>query len=268
MQAAVRARLSENKRYSVRNTKHDYLLRALVTCGECGWKMACTRQRSVCKRYEYFYYGCGTRAPVDTGQTHRCSARSVRASELDAVVWNALREWLQHPEMLAREIDAWHTSHFGSTELEREQAHVERVHRQLRTHIDRLVDAYVQGAIDVGELKARRERLDALLEAQEVRQRELAARQQQQTRLAELTDSLSAFAATVRQGLTALSFAERQQLVRLLVERVVVKGDDVTIEHAVPLSGRFSGMRLGNRGVSSRLEARALPRRRHAAALA
>jgi hypothetical protein len=48
-----------------------------------------------------------------------------------------------------------------------------------------------------------------------------------------------AFAAAIRDGLEALDFAGRQRLVRLLVERVIVLGEAVTIEHAVPLSGRF-----------------------------
>jgi hypothetical protein len=53
-------------------------------------------------------------------------------------------------------------------------------------------------------------------------------------------ERLEAFAAAIRDGLEALDFAGRQRLVRLLVERVIVLGEDVTIEHVVPLSGRFA----------------------------
>ncbi len=70
---------------------------------------------------------------------------------------------------------------------------------------------------------------------------------------------LEAFAAAIRDGLEALDFAGRQRLVRLLVERVIVLGEDVTIEHAVPLSGRFCRLRpdarcVGVLEVWSRLE--------------
>jgi hypothetical protein len=54
-------------------------------------------------------------------------------------------------------------------------------------------------------------------------------------------DDLEAFAATLRSGLGNLDFQGRQRLVRLLVERVVVTGDHVAIEHAIPLTGRFCG---------------------------
>jgi site-specific DNA recombinase len=52
MQREVRTRLARNARLAARNTRHEYLLRMLVTCGECGWKRACERQTSACKRYE------------------------------------------------------------------------------------------------------------------------------------------------------------------------------------------------------------------------
>jgi site-specific DNA recombinase len=56
-------------------------------------------------------------------------------------------------------------------------------------------------------------------------------------------------ALTLRDGLDTLDFLGRQRLVRLLLERVVVTGDQLTIEHAIPLSGRFGGLRQGNRGL-------------------
>jgi hypothetical protein len=62
-------------------------------------------------------------------------------------------------------------------------------------------------------------------------------------RLDRLGDDLSTFAATLRAGLDKLDFQGRQRLIRLLLERVVVTGDHVAIEHAIPLSGRFTGLR-------------------------
>jgi site-specific DNA recombinase len=41
-QELVRTCLTKNKCWAPRNTQHEYLLRGLVTCGECGWKMTST----------------------------------------------------------------------------------------------------------------------------------------------------------------------------------------------------------------------------------
>ena len=71
-------------------------------------------------------------------------------------------------------------------------------------------------------------------------------------RLERLSADIAAFAAAIRDGLETLDFTGRQRLVRLLVERVIVQGEDVTIEHVVPLSGRFMGLRLDDRRVRLR----------------
>jgi site-specific DNA recombinase len=171
----------------------------------------------------------------------------VRRDELDAVVWEAIVAWIQTPAMLQQEIEAWRSSREGTAQRTRDRARLETTERRLQGQIERLVDAYQAGAMSVEELKARRERLDAAKQATRTRREELAAQDQHQAHVDRLADDLETFAATLRAGLEDLDFAGRQRLVQLLVERVVVTGDHVAIEHAIPLSGRFSGLRLQDR---------------------
>lgn len=243
-QAQVLERLSHHKLLSPRNVRHEYLLRTLVVCGQCGWKMACIRQTRGSLPYEYFYYACWRKSPTDTGRPERCPARRVRALELDAVVWKALCEWLKQPQMLQKEVETWQLSQQNAQAAHQETARLEGACRHLQGQIDRLVDAYQQGAIEVDELKDRRQRLEASLQATRARAMALQAQHADEARLKRLGADIEAFAAAMRDGMEALDFAGRQRLVRLLVERIVVKGEDVTIEHAIPLSGRFSGLRL------------------------
>ncbi|MFY0563785.1 hypothetical protein ACN28E_08055 [Archangium lansingense] len=98
------------------------------------------------------------------------------------------------------------------------------------------------------ELKVRRAQLEAALEAARARAKELQAQHADEERLGEREAQLEAFAAAVREGLDSLDFEGRQRLVRLLIERVVVTGEHVTIEHAVPLSGRFCRLRKNDAG--------------------
>jgi len=251
-QEMVRSCLASNKCWAPRNVQHEYLLRGLVTCGECGWKMTGTRQTSTCKRYEYFYYACERRDPVDTGRTTKCTAKRVRAEELDGVVWDAIRTWVQSPEMLQREIAAWQTSRQAASTVAKEVAQLDGAQRQLQLQIERLLDAYQRGAMSVQELQARRERLDAAMHAARMRREDLAGQQMESDRISRIAADVAAFASTLRDGLDTLDFAERQRLVRLLLERVIVTGDKLTIEHAIPLSGRFGGLRQGNRGALPR----------------
>jgi site-specific DNA recombinase len=141
-QERVRACLAKNKIWAPRNVQHDYLLRTLITCGECGWKMACSRQSSTCKRYEYFYYVCERRDPVDTGRTTKCTAKRVRAEELDGVVWDSIRSWVQSPAMLQCELESWRTSRQAASSVAKELARLEGTRRQLELQVERLIDAY------------------------------------------------------------------------------------------------------------------------------
>ena len=86
-QHEVRAILAKHQWQAPRNVKYEYLLRSLVVCGECGWRMECFRQGPRPGiRYEYFYYACRRRTAAVRGHDKRCRAKHVRRDELDAVV--------------------------------------------------------------------------------------------------------------------------------------------------------------------------------------
>jgi site-specific DNA recombinase len=240
VQRQVAATLRKHKIISPRNLQHPYLLRTLVVCGECGWRMECAHDRR--GPYEYFYYACRHADPLETGDDTKCTARRVRRDELDKVVWEAVTAWLQRPEMLIQEVQAWRNSQAGAAQMGRDRARAENAERQATLQIGRLVDAYQRGALGLDELQARRERLEAERTAARLRQQELQATESDRSRLEALSADLIAFAAKLRSGMDQLDFQGRQRLVRLLVERVVVTGTHVAIEHAIPLSGRFAGL--------------------------
>lgn len=243
-QQKVREQLKKNWVLSPRRVQYDYLLRSLVVCGTCGRRMDCVGQR---KRTDpsrhYVYYSCNYDGPPGLTRELRCRARRVRADALDALVWQGLTSWLQRPELIAVEVHAWQDRREDSAQLARDQARLEGTCRSLQGQIERLVDAYQQGAIEVAELKARRERLETALQAAQGRLASVRAQQQDGPRLEALGEELNRFAAALRVGLEELDFTGRQRLVRLLVERVVVTGEQVTVEHVVPLSGRFCPLR-------------------------
>ncbi len=239
---AVLASLKNGKRWARRNAQYNYLLRTMVICGACNCRMSAIHKMSGNRRYEYFYYACDHRDPIITGREDRCTSRRVPAETLDSLVWEAVACWIQSPELLLREVDSWRASRTSVQSSARDRARAESVHRQLDVQIDRLIDAYQRGAISVDELKARRERLEAAREVAREHARDLAAEDMNRDRIDRLGDDLQGFASTLRSGLGELDFAGRQRLVRLLIERVVVTGDQVAIEHAIPLSGRFSGL--------------------------
>ena len=246
-QGRVQERLKENRWQSPRNTRHEYLLRNLVVCGECGLRLSCTSKHS--KDGRYMYYACGHRTSVDTGRPEgRCRARWVRSDRLDTVVWDALCQWLQDPEVLRAELDVLNGTSTGMWDVEGKEAERLRSSRdEWERQIQRLLDAYQAGGIQLSELKERRSDLEARIQATERRLEELEVANRQLVKIDDLLESVDTFAQRLREGLEHLSFEERRKVVRLLIERVVVRGEEVTIEHVVPIEGRFSGLRLDRR---------------------
>ena len=252
MQQRVRTLLAKHKVVSPRNVQYEYLLRTLVVCGECGLRMECLRHAPAHTNYEYFYYACRRNDPTMSEQ--KCAARRVRREELDGVVWDAIVSWLKSPEMLQQEIEAWRSNRQGTAQRTQALVRLQDTERRLQGQIERIVDAYQAGGITVDELKTRRSRLEADKHAAHARLQELEAQEKDRARLNRLGEDLETFAATLRVGLDKLDFVGRQRLVRLLLERVVVTGDHVAIEHAIPLSGRFGGLRPRPRAAAYRSE--------------
>jgi len=94
---AAQIRMQHNARMSRRNRKHEYLLcNARLRCGQCGSAMSGHRKASGA----YRYYRC-SRAPYHNAT--RCR-KIISASTLEAAVWQAVEEALQHPEMIASEV--------------------------------------------------------------------------------------------------------------------------------------------------------------------
>jgi site-specific DNA recombinase len=261
----VRAVFAGHQRFARRNVQHDYLLRGLVVCGACGRRMRALRQARA-PHYEYFLYGCTRPDTTATGRAERCRARRVRQVDLEAVVWAELVGWIQTPQLLIEEVEAWRTSRGTIHAQSRERREVDKVLRQSARQLDRLLDAYQHGALSVEELKARRDRLAEVEAATRARAEALMVTEADRERLDRVTTDLVAFAATLRAGLAQLDFAGRERLVRLLIERVVVTDDQVTIEHVIPLSGRFARLRPGDRRSPYRHQDPRPPRSSHRAA--
>jgi site-specific DNA recombinase len=95
--ALVPAKLDANQQSAVRNTRHEYLLRALVSCGTC--RLSCTGRQSAAG---YCYYLCrGRTDPLRAAQGQRCTARYIPARQLDELVWADLCALLTDPAQVA-----------------------------------------------------------------------------------------------------------------------------------------------------------------------
>jgi site-specific DNA recombinase len=237
----VQAKLAMNRSFARRNnTAHQYLLRALVSCGCCG--LACTA-RAV--NQHNFYYLCNGKG--HSTFSHRatcCPARYTPAGQLDTLVWEDLCALLSEPEPLAAALARAHGGAWLPQELLARREVLRRGQTSLHQQIERLTDAYLRAIIPLDEYERRRRDLEQRIQAlagQEEQLRSDAARQQQ---LAGVAASVEAFRARVQHGLATATFEQRRQLVLLLIDRVVVTDADVEIRYVLPTSSESERVRF------------------------
>lgn len=117
-----------------RLTKHDFTFRQLVKCGQCGYSLIGERQRG------HIYYRCHTPA---------CEPTCLKEESIDARIETAFLPLRFSDEELGY-VENW----FRKKRPEQEKLHHEAVENcrlqlnQIRDRINRLTDAYIDGAVD------------------------------------------------------------------------------------------------------------------------
>jgi site-specific DNA recombinase len=251
----VQVKLEENQRLAQRhNTTGEYLLRALVSCGVCGY--AC-RGRQEPPRYAY--YLCAGKSPGRPEHPDgRCPARYIPAQALDALVWQDLCDVLTHPNSLAQALERAQAGAWLPQELQARRTQLQQGMRHVERQRERVGDAYQGGAMPLAEYRRRRQALDDQLSALERQRQRLEAQVDQHQIVTQVMSSIEAFCQRVRQGLAHATFAQRRQLVERLIDRVIVTDGDVEIHYVIPTTTasehvRFSQLRTNYLRVLSHL---------------
>jgi site-specific DNA recombinase len=236
--AANRAR--ENEVFSPRNLQEGgFLLRKLIRCGRCGCSCSAltSKQSYGGKVHCNHYYSC-LRTTSGFLKQERCSQRRVRADVLDELVWEEVSVRLQDPALVLEAYQDHKTQcrdsadGAGSSEKdERLQGQIKLANREL----SRLLDAYQYGALELSELQKRRQLVNSKLEMLDREQqllRKMAAEQKKET---DIKASLAEFAALVSSSLRRISFENKQKLLRIVLDKVVVNDWRVDVHYNIPL---------------------------------
>src|SRR5215469_4054056 len=230
--AQVQAKLDTNQQSAARNTRHEYLLRALVSCGAC--RLACTGRQTGAG---YRYYLCrGRTDALRAAEGRRCTARYIPAGQLDELVWADLCALLTDPGQLAHALTRAQGGAWLPQELQARQAAIRQALGQLDRQQQRLLDAYLAEVIGLPELERKRQELDRRHAALLAQQRQLNATAGQRLELQTVADGIERFCQAIRAGLGAAAFEQRRQLAELLIDRVIVTDDQVEIRYVLPTS--------------------------------
>ena len=237
----VKAKLSLNQKFSRRNnTTHQYLLRALVSCGAC--LLGCTGRQV---NPGYCYYLCSGRdSQVYHHLDHPCSARYIPAKQLDELVWKDLCEVITHPEIITAALHRAQGGDWLPQELQARQENLRKGQKTLQNQLERLTEAYLNGIIPLAEYQRRRSELERRSQGLEEQEKQLNNQADRQAELGGWSTSTEMFCKRIQAGLENATFEQKRKLVELLIDRVVVTNGDVEIRYVIPTSPESEHVRF------------------------
>ncbi len=236
--AAGRAR--ENEAFSPRNLQEGgYLLRKLVRCGRCGCSCSAltSKQTYGGKVHSSHYYSC-LRTTSGFLKQERCSQRRIRADVLDELVWEEVSTKLQDPALVLEAYQDRRTQRRNPAEQGGLSEKDEKLKEQIRLvnrELSRLLDAYQYGALELPELQKRRQLINSKLEVLNREQelsRKVAAERKKEI---DIKASLQKFSALVSSNLKRISFENKQKLLRMVLDKIVVNDWRVDVHYNIPL---------------------------------
>ena len=220
----VQSRFEKNRVFALRNTRREYLLSGLLVCSKCGQRYSGWTSRG------RTYYRC--RSKRGDVLPEPCPSSSVRADKIELLVWDTVSRLLSQPQLVIDQVKKGEHKPLGYLET-----NLDRVRRALarkKIEADRMLDAYRIGAIDLHTLKQKMDEIrseEAKLNEERLRlETELhkaAAQELNEEKLLEFCQNLPS-------TLANLAFTDRRQILREVVDKIIVDGDKVTIYGIIP----------------------------------
>ena len=230
----VQEKLAKNQSFASRhNVAHQYLLRALVSCGIC--QLSCYARTVKGKTYGY-YICTGKDGEVQARHVTKCPSRFIPSQQLDELVWQDLCDLLIHPDVIGYAMERAQGNGWLPQELQARQENLRKGKTNLEQQLNRLTEAYLSNVIPLIEYQRRRKEIEQRQQALENQASQLATQADRHKELAGLVGNINDFCQRIQTGLANATFEHKRQLVELLIDRVVVTGNEVEIHYVIPTS--------------------------------
>jgi site-specific DNA recombinase len=217
-------RLAMKQRFARRNNKNFYLLRSLLVCRVCGHTLI---GRTA---HERKTYGCahgGKQRSPDT-PIHKCV---IVAELIETAVWKAVVELLDDPRLI---LDAWQNQFDSQEALPGEAQRIRNRMKTIERQWQRLIDLFQDEQIDKGEFVRRKAQLDQERATIQQRLEQLERQRNHEQKKEQMVQDFSTYCRQIKAGLANPTPEVQQDIIRLLIDHVVVGEDEIVIKHIVP----------------------------------
>jgi site-specific DNA recombinase len=229
---AVQERLQRNRAMSTRNSKYPYLLRGMVICTRCGYRMYGHAKHPTAPGGPRLVYDCTGRfikykhLPI----AQRCTQPTTDASRLEGLLWDEVVAQLSDGDRLRKKLEEREAQRQnGRRGDEAELEALFTLEAGLKREADKLVDLHMGDVIDRQTLQERmavvREKQDSLAKSKaEVTQR-LAQREQG----GDSDAAIKQLCEVAKAGLPHLDYEEKRAFLEGMDVLLHIDGDQVTI---------------------------------------
>ena len=220
--SSAQERLRANQGEAKRNSSVPLLLRGLIFCSECGWRMI--RNHFHREKYDYDKYRCGSRwRPFKTA----CKGKAVPVRECEDWIWGRVREILLDPNIIERELARVESEPEAdySAELCSITEQAARAERSIAGLVRQLSESLSAGEASAPYIRAEIERAAKQKEALDARATELRCRiEAQQSSLVDMR-SFRDYCKQVGRELDTFGFEEKRLAFEALALKVTANGD-------------------------------------------
>lgn len=224
----VQDKLAESQKFAARNTRKPSILQGIVVCGKCGGSYY-----KKCRTNGYNYYHCNH----SSGKRKTCSNRSVRQKDLDDYVWDWVLCMLCTPTLIAEEIKRRVAEDPDKLRLSERKMVLQRETKSLTTSRNKLLEAYTE--TDCLSLEEFRKRMDNLNQRAKQVDKELSLIESysfNEERIKQSQLTLERFAERLNNSSTELTIEEKQNVIRSLIDEIVIEEDSIKIKHCIPVA--------------------------------
>ena len=233
--------LELNKKHAPRNNKrYQYLLSGLLRCQSCGYSIYGKPASN--SKYKRLYYRCMGQDGYRWPQGRVCGGHPIRVDVLDDLVWEQTQQLIQYPEVVFEEYSRRiHSKRKGDLDLtsimmkKKKEIHTQELEKK------RLIDLYQTGIVSLEEIASRLDRIRNRINSVEQEYKLLEEEKHRDQKQLQLIEQFSTFQDKFSSRLGELTFDEKQQVVRLLVEEVLVDSvnEQLVVKHVIPLDKSF-----------------------------
>ncbi|MFA4837037.1 MAG: recombinase family protein [Dehalococcoidia bacterium] len=232
--ALAAERLEQNKRFSPRRTIEPTLLYGMLVCGECGYAYYRTSTRT--SRRKIYYYRCLGSDDYRHTNGRVCQNKPIRQDYLDGIIWQKVIDLLEDPELIRQEIKRRLQEIQDSNPTKRRKEVLDREITRQQKGIEKLLDAYQEGLLELDELRSRLPNLRKRNGALQSELRSLESISADQQSFLRLADNIESFLERLRSAADTLDVIERQKILRLVVKEILIHKETIKIRHSIPIT--------------------------------